>query len=70
MMEKKLKSERLVANIAKQAGVSDEDAAKVLKTLGLDGLTANIGAAGIDLGKIDLGDLKLAARIGRGGVMV
>lgn len=69
-MEKKPSSEHLVANIAKQAGVSVEDAAKVLKTLGLDGLAANIGAVGIDIGKVDLGDLKLAARIGRGGVMV
>jgi hypothetical protein len=62
--------EEMAIGVAKQAGVSVEDARKVLNSLGLEGLAANVGSAGLDIGKVSLGDLKLAVRFGKGGLMV
>lgn len=69
-MKRNQSSQELVIKLAKQAGVSVDDAASVLKSLGLDGLIANIGAAGVDIDTVNLGELKVAARLGRGGLVV
>ncbi len=69
-MQHKCNTETLVESVAKQAGVSVEDAAKVLTMLGLDGLAANIKDSGGDIGKVGVGELKLAARIGRNTLSV
>lgn len=69
-MDKNQISERLAAEIAKKAGVSPQDAGKILKTLGVDALVANVSDAGADIGKVGVGQLKLAARLGRGGICV
>lgn len=64
--------EQLVQNLAKEAGVSSEDAQKVLSALGLDALLANVeDVAGTDrIAKIKPGDLKVAARMGRSSITV
>jgi predicted transcriptional regulator len=69
-MDKNQISEKLAAEIAQKAGVSPQDAGKILKTLGIDGLVANVGDAGADVARLGVGQLKLAARLGRGGICV
>jgi hypothetical protein len=65
-------ADKLVSDLAKEAGVPVEAAGKVLKALGLDALVANVseaaGSAGVT--KLSVGNLKLAARIGRSSVAV
>jgi DNA-binding transcriptional regulator YhcF (GntR family) len=69
-MNAKEPTEKLVAGLAKEAGVSAEDVQKVLNKLGVEGLISNLSQAGTDPQKIEIGSLKLAVRMGRGGVMV
>jgi DNA-binding GntR family transcriptional regulator len=59
-----------VAEIAKEAGVSADDARKVLHKLGVDGLLSNISKAGADVHKLNVGNLKLAARLNGSGIFV
>jgi hypothetical protein len=64
--------EKLVSDLAKEAGVSVEDTQKVLSKLGLNALITNVTeAVGDDnLRKISVGDLKIAAKLGRSSVAV
>ncbi len=71
-MEAKDQSVNLVKSVAEAAGVSAEDAHKVLKTLGVDDLARNVQeVAGAErLEKLSLGELKIAARLGRSSLVV
>lgn len=62
----------LVSGLARKAGVNEEDAAKVLKALGIDKVLTNVKAsAGMSkLASVKVGDLKLAVRLGRSSVSV
>ena len=65
-------SDKLVASLAKEAGASENDTRKILETLGLQSLIANIGeAAGPErIEKLSVNDLKIAARLSRSSLSV
>ncbi len=59
----------LIAEFAKRAGVSENDAAKVLKTLGLDSsLSEALELTNID--SINASALKIGIRVGKSAVAV
>jgi hypothetical protein len=63
--------QKLLASLAKESGVGENDVVKVLTPLGLNALIDHISReGGVEaLKTVQVGDLKLAARLANGSLM-
>jgi hypothetical protein len=63
--------QKLLSSLAKQSGVGEDDVVKVLTPLGLNALIDHISRdGGVEaLRTVQIGDLKLAARLANGSLM-
>jgi hypothetical protein len=62
--------DRVISDLSRSSGVSEEQVTKVLEQLGLERLANELGNVGVDMGSVGKENLYLAARPSKNTVIV